>query len=117
MPAISTQLSVNPASGTKTTDGTEQTLCQSTNLPIGSTFQLVIDTSAMADGDAIELRRYRGFNGGAFQLAGFATFGNVQTDAMKESLPGFMETGGQIKYTIKRVAGTDRAYPWAVVQS
>lgn len=113
--AIATTLSPNPASGTTTTDGTEQTLASTTSLSAGGIMELQIETHLMADGDAIELRVYLGVNA-ADRLAHYASFVNTQTDVCKRSIPVAVPTSGRYKATIKRTAGTDRAYDWQVVQ-
>lgn len=109
--AISTGLTPNPASGNTTTDGTEQTLASGT--PAG-TYVLRIDTTNMVDGDTIELRAYGKANGSATEhQCYFASFSNTQTDALKLSPP--IPAVEDIKLTLKRTAGTDRAYQWSVV--
>lgn len=111
-PVITTLLSPNPASGNTTTDGTEQTLASAASA--AGIYQLLIDTTNMVDGDQIELRAYTKSNGSATEhQAYFASFANAQTDLVKMSLP--IATAADIKFTVKRTAGTDRAYQWGVL--
>lgn len=97
--------------GSVTTDGTEQTLATVTT---ANTYVLVIDANAMANGDVIELRlKTKARSGGTSRLAYFATYANVQGQPNKYSVP--VPVNVEIIATIKRVAGTDRAYPWALL--
>lgn len=110
-PVITTLLSPNPASGNTTTDGTEQTLASGT--AAAGTYQCLVDTTNMVDGDIIELRCYTKSNGSATEHQEFyASFGGAQGDAVKAS--PIIPTAADVKFTIKRTAGTDRAYQWGV---
>lgn len=113
--AITAQLTPNPASGNTTTDGTEQVLASSTSVTGGS-FVFLIDTTNMVDGDAIELRVFSNANSAAYMLAYFASFAGAQTDVLKTSLVVPVESTGRYKVSLKRTAGTDRAYQWKVLQ-
>ena len=115
MTAITTQLSTN--SGTKTADGTEQTLGSTTNLSTGAILELCVDTVNMTDGDVLELRVYTndGVNA-SDRLYQFASFANAQTTTQKRSIPCSVESGGRYKATLKQTAGTNRDYYWKVMQ-
>jgi hypothetical protein len=54
-PVITTLLSPNPANGTQTTDGTENSLASGT---ASGTYVLTLETINMADGDVLEIRGY-----------------------------------------------------------
>lgn len=111
-PAITALLSPNPASGNTTTDGTEQTLASATAAP--GVYQLDIDLTNMADGDQIEIRAYKKSNSSATEhLADVFSFANVQAVPVVEIGP--YSTVGDIKFTLKRISGTDRAYQWGVI--
>lgn len=100
------------ASGTQTaTIGTEHTLATSTT---GKTYVLVVDTVNMANADILELRLYTiVLAAGAEGLAYIATFSNVQSTKIKYSVP--VPANISCKATLKQVAGTGRAYPWALL--
>lgn len=111
-PVVATGLSPNPASGTTTTDGTEQVLASGTSTPGDYVFAL--DATNMVDGDTIELRVYTVLkSAGSYRQAYFASFSNTQTDAAKVSI--CLPSVYGYKATLKRTAGTDRAYDWAVL--
>lgn len=115
MTAITTLLSTN--SGTKTADGTEQTLGSSTSLASGAVLELCVDTVNMADGDILELRVYSndGVNA-SDKLCQFASFTGPQTTTQKRSIPVSVESGGRYKASLKQTAGTNRDYYWKVMQ-
>jgi hypothetical protein len=115
MTAITTQLSSN--SGTKTADGTEQTLGSTTSLATGANLQLEVNTKNMVDGDTLELRVYTndGVNA-ADEPSQFASFSNTQGDTIKRADPIAVEAGGRYKATLKQTAGTNRDYYWKVMQ-
>lgn len=114
-PCITTLLTPNPASNNTTTDGTEQTLASSTSLSQGGVFKPVIDLTNMVDGDAIEVRGYQQANGSSSLVqAWVVSFANAQT-SITPDLPVIVGLNGLgVKVTVKRVAGSDRAYQWSV---
>lgn len=114
--AITTKLSVNPASGAQTATGAEDTLASTTAMSSGGTLVLVVDTTNMADGDVLELRAYHGKNGGSDRLAYYASFSNAQTDALKISIPVPVHANGRYKATLKQTAGTNRSYDWWITE-
>jgi hypothetical protein len=98
-------------SGTKTTDGTEQTLSSQTN---SGTYVLAIDLGAMANGDVVEIRiKTKVLSGGTSRLAYFATYANAQGVPNVYSVP--VPANIEFVATVKRVSGSDRAYPWALL--
>lgn len=98
-------------SGTTTTDGTEQTLFTDTT---NKTYIFVIDTNAMANGDIIEIRaKTKVLSGGTSREAYFVTYAHVQAQPNKYSVP--IPANIELVVTLKRTAGTDRAYPWALL--
>jgi hypothetical protein len=111
--ALSRNLSIpiNIATGNTTTDGNEQTLASGT---APGRYCLEVDTANMVDGDTIELRLYGKANGSATQReCYFATFSNTQSSPLKVS--PVVPLVQDYKATIKRIAGTDRAYQWGLV--
>lgn len=110
-PVLTTLLTPNPASGNTTTDGTEQTLASAT--AAAGIYLLKIDCSNMVDGDTIELRGYSKVNGSATRrLEEYVSI----SDGGKGNIPiGPIHTPGDVQFTIKRIAGTDRSYQWGVL--
>jgi hypothetical protein len=97
--------------GTVTTDGTEQTLTTQTT---SQTYVLVVETVNMANGDEIELRiKTKCRSGGTSRLAFEATYRDAQAEPNKYSIP--IPANIEIVATIKRTAGTDRSYIWAIL--
>ena len=97
-------------SGTKTADGTEQTL---TTLDTNGVFILEVDTGAMTNGNTLELKIYtKVLTGGTSRLAYVATYSNVQATPNKYSVP--VHSGIEFIATLKQLAATYRDYPWAV---
>ena len=98
---------------TTTTDGTEQTLVTDTPAA-GQTYLFKIDTSAMAGSDEVEVRvKTKVRSGGTQNVALYAVYKGPQTTPIKMSIP--MVEDISIQVTLKRTAGTDRAYPWKLV--
>lgn len=96
--------------GSTTTDGTEQTLATDT---ANHTYVLALDTANMVNGDRIEVKLWTKVrSGGTSRVAYSAVYAHAQANPNKESVP--VPANIEIKATIKRVAGTDRAYPWAL---
>lgn len=99
------------ASGTTTTDGTEQSL---TNKSAGGTYVFGIDTNALAGGDTIEIRIYtKILSGSTKRLAYYASYANVQGEPNKYSVPVLIDN--YIEVSLKRTGGTDRAYDWELL--
>jgi hypothetical protein len=93
------------------TDGTEQTLATDTT---NKTYVFVIDTAALVNGDTIEVRiKTKALLGGTERLAYIATYANVQLDPIKYSPP--VPADISCKVTLKRVAGSDRTFPWKLI--
>jgi hypothetical protein len=110
-PVITTLLSPNPASGTQTTDGSENSLASGT---ASGTYVLTLEANNMADGDTIEIRGYHKPGASSTKRQQFyLSLANAQSD------PGFISppipTEGYVEFSIKRTAGTDRSYKWSVL--
>ena len=97
--------------GSVTTDGTEQTLATDTSNKV---FVLVIDTVNMANNDTIEIKlKTIVRSAGTERIAYYVMYANVQGEPIKYSIP--VPANISFKATIKRLTGTDRAYPWALL--
>lgn len=86
----------------------------------GEAIQLIVDLSAMANGDVLELRVYQKvLTGGTSRVVGLYTFYGAQpADALIFNSDKFMneissEEG--LNFTLKQTFGTGRAYPWKVL--
>lgn len=106
--AVTALLSVNPAVGDTTTDGSEQTLASGTAAGI---FELNLNRANMVDGDFVELRAYKKVNDTTKQQVAFATIARGGDTHVQF---GPIATATYIEFTLKRVAGTDRAYKWSI---
>lgn len=100
------------SSGTQTaTVNTEHTLATSTT---GKTYCLVVDTGAMVNGDALELRIYTiVLASGTERQAYCACYSNIQASPQKYSVP--VPANISFKATLKQTAGTSRNFPWSVL--
>lgn len=99
------------ATGTTTTDGTEQVLTTDTS---NKTYVFAIDTNAMANADQIEIKiKTKILSGGTERIAYSVQYANVQGEPQKYSMP--VPENISISVTLKRIAGTDRAYPWKLL--
>jgi hypothetical protein len=100
------------SSSTQTaTISTEHTLATDTT---GKTYILAVDTAAMVNGDELELRIYtKVLSGGAEGLAYTAGFIHIQSAPIKYSVP--VPANISCKATLKQIAGTGRAFPWALL--
>ena len=100
-------------SGTKTTDGTEQTLTTNTS---GGVFTLALDTANMVNGDEILVKiKTKILSGDTSQIAYAVPYKHAQTGAPnKYSIP--VPADIEFVATIQRIAGSDRAYKWSVLK-
>ena len=79
------------------------------------TFVLVVNTTAMANGDVTELRLYtKPLSGSTSVVAYVAIYSNVQASVVKYSVP--VPCNNECKVTLKQTAGTGRSYEWALLQ-
>lgn len=111
---------VNEIAGTRTIGTTEWSLADdvayssaAANTTNGM-MQLVLDMSAMADGDEFEVRCYeKVLSGGTARLM-FppVRYTNVQA-AAHATFPGIFMKHGWF-YTVKKIAGTDRSISWSI---
>jgi hypothetical protein len=98
-------------SGTTTTDGTEQTLTTQTTPAV---YVFSFSTLNMVNGDTVEARIYtKMLSGDAYEQLYSVTYTHGQADKGKLSEPVPVDIGIQV--TLKRVAGTDRAYKWKLL--
>ena len=100
-------------SGSKTADGTEQTLSTQTT---SGTYVFGIDTANMANGDVIEIRiKTKMRSGDSSQLAYFVSYANAQSELNKYSVAIAVDV--EIVVTLKQTAGTNRTYLWALLRT
>lgn len=105
------------AQSTLSADGTEQTIKEITTV---GTFALYINTDNMQNGDVIELRaKVKISSSGSYVTLFNASYAHDQGDpdkseVLKVSVPVTHIHG--LKYTLQQVAGTNRDYPYEIVQ-
>lgn len=76
-------------------------------------YALGVDTSAMVNGDVLELYAEADFeSAGTNRQVLFATYAHVQADPGKVSIPVIAPFG--VTFHLKQTAGTGRAFPWFV---
>lgn len=90
---------------------TEHALYDST---IAGTFQLAVDTTNLTSTEIVELRVYTKIrtSGGTYRQAGAVTVYAGDTSPASISPPLLCPNG--VKYTLKQIGGTGRAFDWAV---
>lgn len=98
------------SSGSQTaTISTEHTLATETTAGV---FVLVVDLAALAGGDVVELRVYgKARSSDTERLLHVGTYAHVQAAPLVMSVP--VVSPHHFKATLKQVAGTGRAFPWA----
>jgi hypothetical protein len=97
--------------------GTEHTLLDTS---AGGVYTFEVDPAAMAAGDSLELRIYKMvLTAGTRRCCYYARYDGVQVadDMLKVSVPVATELtdSGAIRFTLKQIAGTGRAFPWKVL--
>lgn len=101
------------ASGTASATGSEQTLLDTSDAGI---YCLVLDTVNMAEGDALTVKIYMKILGGGTERVLLENY--LEDDSsdlpIVYSAPKFASQGA--KFTINQTAGTNRDYPWKVVE-
>jgi hypothetical protein len=76
-------------------------------------YELLVDTTAMANGDVLELfidAVYK--SGGSSIQTHYATFAHVQSDPGKVSVPVVAPYGAT--FHLKQTLGTGRSYDWCI---
>lgn len=107
------------STGTQTaTIGTEHTLL---DVAVAGTFTLHVDCINMAAGDMLELRVYQiVLTGGTRRVAYKSSRVDAQPadDMIAISVPisNELTDAGSLRFTLKQVLGTGRAYDWKVLK-
>ncbi len=102
-------------SDTTLADGTVQTLTDTT---ANKYFTFKIDTSAMStgDGDVLVLTIYDAvLTGGAYGIYKQETYTDTQAEPIKFLAPLWITE--KIKVTMEQTAGTNKSYPWALLEA
>lgn len=98
------------ASGTITTNVTEQTL--NSNI-LNRTFVLWLDFSALVGGDVVVVRAKRKvLSGGTIRNVASQSFSGAQDPPNQSLVPVAFPYGGD--FTIQRTGGVDRSIPWSL---
>lgn len=102
------------ASGTQTAViGTEHTLYSATG---GKTFMLVINASAMSNGDVVLFRAKQGvLSGVSVFIHQVGTYAHIQTELVKTSIPQVVASDCHIAYSLQQVSGTGRNFDYSVI--
>lgn len=78
-------------------------------------YVLVVDLSALDNGDIVELRiKTTALSGGTAGLAYFATYAHAQAAPLVYSIPVPVDV--EITATLKQVAGVERSFPWSLLK-
>jgi len=97
-------------SGTKTTDGSEQTLGTSTYVGV---HVVAVDLSAMQAGDSVRLKaKTKILTAGSTNDFIVQTFSDVQAEPIIQTEP--VTSPFSFTATLERTGGSDRAYPWSI---
>lgn len=106
-------------SGTQTAViGTEHTLL---DVAVAGTYTLHVDGVNLAAGDSVEIRIYQMvLTGGTRRVVYYHRYDGVQPadEMIKISVPisNELTDAGALRFTLKQIAGTGRAYPWKVLK-
>lgn len=105
-------MATSAATGTQTaTLGTEHTLA---TIATAGTYQLQVDTAALANGETLTLRAsLKVTAGGTARLAFEATYRHAQGEPVKLSVP--VPSLHSVAFTLTQTGGTGRSFPWEVV--
>lgn len=89
---------------------TEHTLLDTST---AGTYELVVELTNLAAGDILELRVYDKVNAGSYALHEIASYGPIPPARKVKRAFALLAPRG-MKFTLKQVAGTGRAFPWEV---
>lgn len=104
--------SVNTSGSQTASISTEHTLA---TVSTAGTFQLVVDTANLVNGDELTLRIYgKARSSDTERLLYTTSYAHVQTENLKASLA--VVSPHHMKVTLEQTAGTGRAFPWAVYE-
>jgi hypothetical protein len=105
-------VTVNTSNSTTPTVGTETTLATITTAGI---YQLYTDIANLAAGEVVELRAYGKARSGDTErlMWGPASYGPILPLQLLPTSPAIV-TAVSLRFSIKQVNGTARAFPWAV---
>lgn len=102
------------ASGTQTATLTTEHTLNGGAFTSNKTYVLVVDISALVNGETLELRAYMTcLTAGTERLLWYATWIHAQTEAIVMSAP--IPSDISCKFTLEQNGGTGRAFPWKVL--
>lgn len=92
------------------------TTLESPSITTSATYVLELDTTNLANGDALEIRIKKKGPGGTLMGAYFASYANAQgsDEVLKLSVPVPLEPSSQISFVLTQTAGTGRVVPWLI---
>jgi hypothetical protein len=105
-------VSVNTSGSQTATISTEHTLATITTAGI---YQLKVDLANLAAGDIVELRAYSKARSTDTERLEFGpvSYGPIVPTQLLPPSPAVV-TAHYVRFSLKQVAGTGRAFPWAV---
>lgn len=105
-------VSVSTSGSQTATINTEHTLATITAVGI---YQLLVDLGALVAGDIVELRAYGKARSTDTErlMWGPVSYGPIVPTQLLPPSPAFI-TAASLRLSLKQVAGTGRAFPWAV---
>ncbi len=99
--------------GSKTSDGTEQTLNTTSPDLTDGAFQLVVDLNTMVNDDEITLRiKEKARSGDTQRLVWSASYKHIQARPLSVSPPLILLHGWDM--TLEKTAGSNTAFPWSI---
>lgn len=106
----------NAASGSQTaTLNTNHTVVTQTAPTGGASYQFVIDTANLVNGERLLVRMQSSvFNGQTLRDTYTSTFMHVQSQPVKPSPIISLDAGNQVSVIIRQEGGTGRVFPWAL---
>lgn len=106
-------VSVKTSNSQTATINTEHDLATVTDPAV---YQLVVDVAAIVAGDVVELRVYgKARTGDTERLLYRSTYGPIAPGAPLVVSPPIVSPH-HLRATLKQVAGTGRAFPWAIYE-
>jgi hypothetical protein len=104
---------------TLSTSGTQAATLGTTHtlktLTAVGTYQLLVDTNALANGETVRLQaKTRILSGGGDRVVQEAVYANSQGTNLKASLPIFSDQS--ITFTLLQTGSTGVSFPWKIVQ-
>lgn len=106
---------VSSYSGSQTATLDTEHVLGTSALTVAGTYQLVVDTANMVNGDVLILRIYgKARSSDTERLLYQSSFAHAQTENLKASIA--VVSPHHMKVTLEQTDGVGRAFPWAVYE-